>query len=544
MGENEKKKILVIDDEQFSLKTVQACMRGENYALTLCLDPQDAYSKFKEEHYDVIITDINMNGINGFDLRGLIRNSDKLIPIIFMSSLADNLDNTLMKQISSDRYSYYMNKSFKKMDLLMMLERVLEVPNAQQEIATLKSSIDKDLKLAGQIQKFMLPPWSIVNDDFVMSYIYEPHSQVSGDLHEFFSIGNKRYISIVGDISGHGVSAALCMTPIQLFVKNLFSLQPQENLTPDFILTQLNNIFCNNFKQSEYMTCLIVLWDFENNHLTYHSAGHPDMLCLDFKTKKLKPINPDSLGSLPVGFSTENTYLPENNIEFDFNDDDIFFAFTDGLFDIGSSQFPESFIEETELYDFLTSLNDGECTVTLPFLIRNFIDQIGYDLPSDDLFLVAIRKNTDIKGDIFLSKINTDINETNIMLDRVHAYLLSSPIKSCQALENDIEILLGEVLINCVQHGKDNANITSNGIIVKIQPYEDKVDITVLERGVFWDTNRSYNGAEMDRLLNELNENHAQHGRGLPLIYSIASTVTRMHYHGLNKSVFCIKCNP
>ena len=150
----DKKKILVIDDEQFSLKTVQACMRGTNYALTLCLDPQEADSKFKAEQYDVIITDINMNGINGFDLRGLIRNSNKLIPIIFMSSLADNMDSTLMKQITSDRYSYYMNKSFKKMDLLMMIERVLEVPNAQQEIAALKSSIDKDLKLAGQIQNF------------------------------------------------------------------------------------------------------------------------------------------------------------------------------------------------------------------------------------------------------------------------------------------------------------------------------------------------------------------------------------------------------
>jgi sigma-B regulation protein RsbU (phosphoserine phosphatase) len=540
---SDKKKILVIDDEQFSLKTVQACMRGEDYSLTLCLDPQEAYSKFKEEPYDVIITDINMNGINGFDLRGLIRNSNKLIPIIFLSSLADNMDNTLMKQIMSDRYSYYMNKSFKKMDLLMMIDRVLEVPNAQQEIAVLKSSIDKDLKLAGQIQKFMLPPWSIVNDDFVMSYIYEPHAQVSGDLHEFFPIGNHRYISIVGDISGHGISAALCMTTIQLFVKNLFASQSQENLTPNFILTQLNNIFCNNFKKSEYMTCLIILWDFENNHLVYHSAGHPDMLCLDFKERKLKPINPDKRGSLPVGFSSTNTYLPENNVEFDFNDTDMFFAFTDGLMDIGSSQFPESFIEENELFDFLTSLNANECTVTFPYLIRNFIEQIGYDFPSDDLFLVAIRKNTATSKNIFLSQINTDINETNHMLDRVHDYLLASPIESCQKLENDIEILLGEVLINCVQHGKDNANITSNGIIVQIQPFDDKVEITVLERGVYWDTNRSYTGAEIDKLLDELNDNFAQHGRGLPLIYNIASTVTRMHYRGLNKSVFCIKCD-
>ena len=414
----DKKKILVIDDEQFSLKTVQACMRGENYSLTLCLDPQDAYSKFKEEQYDVIITDINMNGINGFDLRGLIRNSNKSIPIIFMSSLADNMDSTLMKQITSDRYSYYMNKSFKKMDLLMMIERVLEVPNAQQEIAALKSSIDKDLKLAGQIQNFMLPPWSMVNEDCVMSYIYEPHAQVSGDLHEFFTVGNHRYISIVGDISGHGISAALCMTPIQLFVKNLFASQPQENLTPNFILTQLNNIFCNNFKQSVYMTCLIILWDFENNHIIYHSAGHPDMICLDFKQKKLKPINPNKRGSLPIGFSPDSQYLPENNVEFDFNDDDLFLAFTDGLLDIGSSQFPESFIEESELEDFLTSLYDNESTVAIPFLIRNFIEQIGYDRPSDDLFLVAIRKNTSTSKNIFISKINTDINETNNMLDR------------------------------------------------------------------------------------------------------------------------------
>ena len=540
---SEKKKILVIDDEQFSLKTVQACMRGTDYSLTLCLDPQEAYSKFKSESFDVIITDINMNGINGFDLRGLIRNSNKLIPIIFMSSLADNMDNTLMKQIMSDRYSYYMNKSFKKMDLLMMIERALEVPNAQQQIAALKDGIEKDLRLAGQIQKFMLPQWSMVNDDFVMSYIYEPHAQVSGDLHEFFPIGAHRYISVVGDISGHGISAALCMTPIQLFIKNLFASQAQETMTPDLVLTQLNKIFCNNFKQNVYMTCLIVLWDFENNHLTYHSAGHPDMICLNFKDRMLKQVNPDKLGSMPIGFHPSNTYLPENNVEFDFTDDDLFLAFTDGLMDIGSSQFPESFIEENELYDFLTSLNENECTVAIPFLVRNFIEQIGYDCPSDDLFLVALRKNTDPGRNVFLSRINTDINETNNMLDRVHDYLLSCPVESCQKLENDIEILLGEVLINCVQHGKDNANLTSNGIIVKIQPYPDKVDVTVLERGIFWDPNRNYSGAEIDKLLDELNNTHAAHGRGLPLIYNIASTVTRMHYRGLNKSVFGIKCD-
>ena len=539
----DKKKILVIDDEQFSLKTVQACMRGTDYSLTLCLDPQEAYSKFKSESYDVIITDINMNGINGFDLRGLIRNSNKLIPIIFMSSLADNMDNTLMKQITADRYSYYMNKSFKKMDLLMMIERALEVPNAQQQIAALKDGIEKDLRLAGQIQKFMLPQWSMVNDDFVMSYIYEPHAQVSGDLHEFFPIGAHRYISVVGDISGHGISAALCMTPIQLFIKNLFAYQSQETITPDLVLTQLNKIFCNNFKQNVYMTCLIVLWDFENNHLIYHSAGHPDMICLNFKQKMLKQINPDKLGSMPIGFDPANTYLPENNVEFDFTDDDLFLAFTDGLMDIGSSQFPESFIEENEIYDFLTSLNENECTVAIPFLIRNFIEQIGYDRPSDDLFLVALRKNTDPERNVFISQINTDINETNDMLDRVHDYLLSCPVESCQKLENDIEILLGEVLINCVQHGKDNANLTSNGIIVKIHPYPDKVNVTVLERGIFWDPNRNYSGAEIDKLLDELNNTHAQHGRGLPLIYNIASTVTRMHYRGLNKSVFGIKCD-
>ena len=539
----DKKKILVIDDEQFSLKTVQACMRGTDYSLTLCLDPQEAYSKFKSESFDVIITDINMNGINGFDLRGLIRNSNKLIPIIFMSSLADNMDNTLMKQITADRYSYYMNKSFKKMDLLMMIERALEVPNAQQQIAALKDGIEKDLRLAGQIQKFMLPQWSMVNDDFVMSYIYEPHAQVSGDLHEFFPIGAHRYISVVGDISGHGISAALCMTPIQLFIKNLFAYQSQETITPDLVLTQLNKIFCNNFKQNVYMTCLIVLWDFENNHLIYHSAGHPDMICLNFKQKMLKQINPDKLGSMPIGFDPANTYLPENNVEFDFTDDDLFLAFTDGLMDIGSSQFPESFIEENEIYDFLTSLNENECTVAIPFLIRNFIEQIGYDRPSDDLVLVALRKNTDPERNVFISQINTDINETNDMLDRVHDYLLSCPVESCQKLENDIEILLGEVLINCVQHGKDNANLTSNGIIVKIHPYQDKVNVTVLERGIFWDPNRNYSGAEIDKLLDELNNTHAAHGRGLPLIYNIASTVTRMHYRGLNKSVFGIRCD-
>ena len=122
-------KILAVDDEKFNLLLLESCLQSESCDLVTCNDALKAFSEFKKADFDVILLDILMDGIDGFEVRQLIRSRNKKIPIIFLTSLLDDINSTLVNRITADQYSYYLNKSFNKFkfscffELLPRIER-------------------------------------------------------------------------------------------------------------------------------------------------------------------------------------------------------------------------------------------------------------------------------------------------------------------------------------------------------------------------------------------------------------------------------------
>ena len=78
--------ILVLDDERFILVTVKSCLKGENFNVITADNVQLALSEFKRGNFDVIVTDILMSSIDGFKFRDLIREYNKTVPIVFLTS--------------------------------------------------------------------------------------------------------------------------------------------------------------------------------------------------------------------------------------------------------------------------------------------------------------------------------------------------------------------------------------------------------------------------------------------------------------------------
>lgn len=115
-------KILAVDDEKFNLLLLESCLQSESCDLVTCNDALKAFSEFKKADFDVILLDILMDGIDGFEVRQLIRSRNKKIPIIFLTSLLDDINSTLVNRITADQYSYYLNKSFNKKTLIEKIE--------------------------------------------------------------------------------------------------------------------------------------------------------------------------------------------------------------------------------------------------------------------------------------------------------------------------------------------------------------------------------------------------------------------------------------
>jgi len=82
-------KILVAEDEKELNKTVCSYLDSFGYKTMGCLNASDAYDAMSENVFDLIISDIMMPEIDGFELAEAVRRTDKNIPILFMTALSD-----------------------------------------------------------------------------------------------------------------------------------------------------------------------------------------------------------------------------------------------------------------------------------------------------------------------------------------------------------------------------------------------------------------------------------------------------------------------
>lgn len=317
-------KILAVDDEKFNLLLLESCLQSESCDLVTCNDVLKAFSEFKKADFDVILLDILMDGIDGFEVRQLIRSRNKKIPIIFLTSLLDDINSTLVNRITADQYSYYLNKSFNKKTLIEKIEQAVQTYRESAAANGFLQKIESDLALAGEVQRLVLPNWCQINDQLISSFLYEPNFKVSGDIFEFYRIADGRHLVVLGDIAGHGVQAALYMMALQAFLKMLLAEIAPEELQVHQVMNRINEFVRNDLNGESYMTCMVALFDFRRNHLTFHNAGHPGLICCSPSRGEAREISADGRGSIPIGWSRDLPYKEEDNIDFDFEDDSIF----------------------------------------------------------------------------------------------------------------------------------------------------------------------------------------------------------------------------
>ena len=104
--------ILVVEDDIKQNQIVCAYLTDNGYSVKGCLNPNEAYDLMYGNHYDLIISDIMMPGIDGFEFAETVRFVNKTIPILFMTARDDiaskqkgfhaGIDDYMVKPINLD----------------------------------------------------------------------------------------------------------------------------------------------------------------------------------------------------------------------------------------------------------------------------------------------------------------------------------------------------------------------------------------------------------------------------------------------------------
>ena len=97
-------KILVVEDDKDLNRTVCTFLNQSGYEATGCLNASDAYDAMYETMFDLIVSDIMMPGIDGFEFVKSIRSLNENLPILFMTARDDMASKQRGFRIGIDDY--------------------------------------------------------------------------------------------------------------------------------------------------------------------------------------------------------------------------------------------------------------------------------------------------------------------------------------------------------------------------------------------------------------------------------------------------------
>ena len=117
-------KVLIVDDNEEVAFIVQEIIENENYRARTARDGEDGYLVYLHLRPDLVITDIQMPGKNGFELMKDIRVHNPKIRTIYMSSYLSRF-RSLLEQEKKRYHASFLRKPFSKVELIGLVSKNL-----------------------------------------------------------------------------------------------------------------------------------------------------------------------------------------------------------------------------------------------------------------------------------------------------------------------------------------------------------------------------------------------------------------------------------
>jgi two-component system, OmpR family, alkaline phosphatase synthesis response regulator PhoP len=126
-----KGKILVVDDEIYIVHILDFSLGMEGYEVVTALDGEQALHKVKSDRPDLVVLDIMMPKLDGYETCKILKNDPetKNIPVILLSAKGRNIDQKMGFQVGADDY---ITKPFSPRKLVERINMILGQPSTQQ----------------------------------------------------------------------------------------------------------------------------------------------------------------------------------------------------------------------------------------------------------------------------------------------------------------------------------------------------------------------------------------------------------------------------
>jgi len=404
-----KYKVLVVDDIEDNLQSVANVLSEKNTEFILVRNGRDAIKIAQNEYPDLILLDISMPDIDGFETCKILKSDDltNSIPVIFLSSLSDK-DN-IVQGFELGGVNY-VTKPFHTEELLSRVFTHLELKKAKDIIRKQKEDIEihrnkierqhsdilSSIQYAKFIQEAILPSKKILSQFLPSNFVlYLPKDIISGDFYWTTQMNNK-IIFVAADCTGHGVPGAfMSMLGIAFLSDIMNKYKSSVEIQAGIVLDQLRKRIKLAMHQenrrnamSNGMDLALCVIDIDTKKMNFAGANIPLYLVrYDSETSvnQLHIYEPDKM---PISIHIFEKHFKNSEIQLISND--IIYLFSDGYQDQFGGEKNTKF-QKKQLKNLLVEISNKPMDEQGVILLSEFEKWKGTNIQTDDVLLIGIK---------------------------------------------------------------------------------------------------------------------------------------------------------
>lgn len=257
--------------------------------------------------------------------------------------------------------------------------------NAVSHQEATQSRMDQqELQNASQIQQLLQPDHDPVVPGFVVAGKNIPARTLSGDYFDFLHLPDGKFGSVIADVSGKGLGAALIAVMCRALMRSRAAL----SRTPAETLAAVNRQIAPDIREDMFITMSYVLAEENSPKMTLVRAGHNAALLWRKATDTIDLLHPPGLG---IGIDKGNVFeRVTKQLDFEMHPGDCLLLYTDGVNEAMNPDEVE-FGEERVQEKFAKYADQGPKAV-----IGGIITELEHFLQGrrshDDITLIAIQK--------------------------------------------------------------------------------------------------------------------------------------------------------
>ena len=247
-----------------------------------------------------------------------------------------------------------------------------------------KKLLDRDLEIARDIQRILLPSEAPVFDGYGFSALSIAARHVSGDYFDYIPLTPHRLGVAIADVSGKGIPASL----ITAMCRGVLRREANESPLPSDVLRRVNRQLYPDIKEDMFISMAYLILDSTSGRVEMARAGHDAPLLYRAATGQVEKLSPKGMA---LGIDSGEVFNRVcTDLSFEMEPGDCILLYTDGATESLNHQGLEYGVER--LIEALQSAAPQGAAQVVNYVadeVRNFT---GTDLKHDDITLIAISK--------------------------------------------------------------------------------------------------------------------------------------------------------